>query len=68
MTVPLNVLYRPGGPGVAELGALGVARVSLGSLLFRLGLGAALDGARAIREGRPVPPAPSYADVAALSG
>ncbi|RSS50676.1 isocitrate lyase/phosphoenolpyruvate mutase family protein [Streptomyces sp. WAC06614] len=28
---PLNILVGPGAPGVAELGALGVARVSLGS-------------------------------------
>jgi 2-methylisocitrate lyase-like PEP mutase family enzyme len=28
--VPLNVLVRPGAPGVAELAALGVARISLG--------------------------------------
>ncbi|MBO8191545.1 isocitrate lyase/phosphoenolpyruvate mutase family protein [Streptomyces oryzae] len=31
IAVPLNVMARPGAPTVAELGALGVARVSLGS-------------------------------------
>ncbi|MFE6222793.1 isocitrate lyase/phosphoenolpyruvate mutase family protein [Streptomyces sp. NPDC057854] len=31
VTVPLNVLAGPGAPAVAELGALGVARVSLGA-------------------------------------
>ncbi|MFF9500973.1 isocitrate lyase/phosphoenolpyruvate mutase family protein [Streptomyces sp. NPDC014656] len=31
LTVPLNVLAGPGAPSVKELGALGVARVSLGS-------------------------------------
>ncbi|MFC9264073.1 isocitrate lyase/phosphoenolpyruvate mutase family protein [Streptomyces hydrogenans] len=31
LTVPLNVLAAPGTPSVKELGALGVARVSLGS-------------------------------------
>ncbi|MBO1417083.1 isocitrate lyase/phosphoenolpyruvate mutase family protein [Streptomyces sp. FH025] len=31
LTVPLNVMAGPGMPPVAELGALGVARVSLGS-------------------------------------
>ncbi len=31
ITVPLNVMAGPGAPSVAELGALGVARVSLGS-------------------------------------
>lgn len=36
---PLNVLAVPGTPSVAELGALGVARVSLGSWPFRAVLG-----------------------------
>ncbi|GAA2980176.1 isocitrate lyase/PEP mutase family protein [Streptomyces fulvorobeus] len=31
VSVPLNVMAGPGAPSVAELGALGVARVSLGS-------------------------------------
>ncbi|MET8576997.1 isocitrate lyase/phosphoenolpyruvate mutase family protein [Streptomyces sp. NPDC005012] len=31
LTVPLNVMAGPGAPSVAELGALGAARVSLGS-------------------------------------
>ncbi|MFE5210385.1 isocitrate lyase/phosphoenolpyruvate mutase family protein [Streptomyces sp. NPDC056600] len=31
LTVPLNVMAGPGAPTVAELGALGVSRVSLGS-------------------------------------
>ncbi|WP_329204947.1 isocitrate lyase/phosphoenolpyruvate mutase family protein [Streptomyces sp. NBC_00683] len=31
ISVPLNVMAGPGAPAVAELGALGVARVSLGS-------------------------------------
>ncbi|WP_217245041.1 isocitrate lyase/phosphoenolpyruvate mutase family protein [Streptomyces sp. AC602_WCS936] len=31
VSVPLNVMAGPGAPAVAELGALGVARVSLGS-------------------------------------
>ena len=68
---PLNVLYRPGGPSLAQLGDLGVRRVSLGSLLYRAALGAALDTATAIREGRPADEcgqsAPAYADVQRLS-
>ncbi|WP_406104393.1 isocitrate lyase/phosphoenolpyruvate mutase family protein [Micromonospora globbae] len=48
---PLNVLYRPGGPGVAELGRLGVARVSTGSLLFRAALGGALSALEEVRAG-----------------
>nr|BFD86800.1 isocitrate lyase/phosphoenolpyruvate mutase family protein [Streptomyces sp. Xyl84] len=31
ISVPLNIMAGPGAPGVAELGRLGVARVSLGS-------------------------------------
>ncbi|HWG23450.1 isocitrate lyase/phosphoenolpyruvate mutase family protein [Actinospica sp.] len=67
--LPLNVLYRPGGPNIAELGDLGVRRVSLGSLLFRVAIGAALEAATAIRDGRTAgQSAPSYADVQRLSG
>ncbi|MEU2610029.1 isocitrate lyase/phosphoenolpyruvate mutase family protein [Micromonospora sp. NPDC007271] len=66
---PLNVLYRPGGPGLAELARLGVARLSTGSLLFRAALGAALDLADAVRAGREadLPAAPSYGWVQELT-
>lgn len=64
---PLNILYSPLGPAVARLGDLGVRRVSLGSLLYRRSLGAALDTALDIRAGRtPQGSTPSYADVQAL--
>lgn len=67
-SVRLNVLYQPAGPTLPELAALGVARVSTGSLLFRTGLGAAVDAARALAHGgRPVVAAPSYAEVASLA-
>ncbi|MFI2711101.1 isocitrate lyase/phosphoenolpyruvate mutase family protein [Micromonospora sp. NPDC018662] len=68
--LPLNVLLRPGGPDLATLGRLGVARVSTGSLLFRAALGAALHLADAARAGREpgLPPTPGYADVQALAG
>ncbi|MBO8196432.1 isocitrate lyase/phosphoenolpyruvate mutase family protein [Streptomyces oryzae] len=71
LDVPLNILYAPNGPSLAELAALGVRRVSLGSLLYRTALGAAVAAARAVRDGRD--PAgggsiPSYAEVQALSG
>ncbi|MFC4147585.1 isocitrate lyase/phosphoenolpyruvate mutase family protein [Micromonospora mangrovi] len=68
--VPLNVLHRSGGPGLRELGRLGVARVSTGSLLFRAALGAALDVADALRSGRDAGPVtvPSYARVQEWSG
>ncbi|MEU8261793.1 hypothetical protein AB0C02_14380 [Micromonospora sp. NPDC048999] len=64
------MLHRPGGPGLAELGRLGVARVSTGSLLFRAALGAALDAADAIRAGREadLSAVPSYGWVQELTG
>ncbi|MGR6319312.1 isocitrate lyase/phosphoenolpyruvate mutase family protein [Micromonospora soli] len=66
---PLNVLHRPGGPTLAVLGRLGVARVSTGSLLFRAALGAALHAADAVRADRDaaLPAAPGYGWVQSLS-
>lgn len=67
LVTPLNVLYSPAGPTVAELSALGVRRVSLGSLLYREALAGAAATAAAIRDGGPVRGgALSYADVQAL--
>ncbi|WP_431949141.1 isocitrate lyase/phosphoenolpyruvate mutase family protein [Actinacidiphila sp. bgisy167] len=67
LTVPLNILYTPNGPTVTELAALGVRRISLGSLLYRTALAAAAATASAVRDGRQVEPAPlSYAQVQAL--
>lgn len=68
--VPLNILYSPTGPTVPELTALGVRRVSLGSLLFRAALGAAVAAALDVRAGRYVadPAAPTYGEVQELSG
>ena len=51
---PLNVLYTPNGPGLDELAALGVARVSTGSLLYRTAISAAVRVAGQIREGNPI--------------
>jgi 2-methylisocitrate lyase-like PEP mutase family enzyme len=53
LLVPLNILYTPDGPTLAELTALGVRRVSLGSLLYRKALTEAVAAATAIRDGRP---------------
>jgi 2-methylisocitrate lyase-like PEP mutase family enzyme len=65
--VPLNVLYAPTGPTVPHLADLGVRRVSLGSLLYRRALGAALDAVADIAAGRaPAGTTPSYAEVRAL--
>lgn len=68
LTTPLNVLFSPAGPALAELSALGVRRVSLGSLLYRGALAGAVASAAAIRDGRPVAGgAPTYAEVQALA-
>ncbi len=62
--VPINLLYRPNGPAVAELGRLGVRRVSTGSLLFRAAVGAAVETALTVRDNG-IPPSgiPSYAEI-----
>ncbi|WP_406099657.1 isocitrate lyase/phosphoenolpyruvate mutase family protein [Streptomyces sp. NBC_01013] len=68
LLVPLNILYTPTGPALTELAALGVRRVSLGSLLYRTALAAAVTTATAVRDGRPTDSrAPSYAEVQALA-
>ena len=66
LDAPVNVLA---GPPLARLGELGVARVSTGSALFRIALGAALHAAEALRagDGLDAPEAPSYAEVDALA-
>lgn len=53
--VPVNILYSATGPSYQRLGELGVGRVSCGSLLFRVGLDAAVHAAEAIAQGQPVP-------------
>jgi len=50
---PLNVLYAPDGLSLARLAALGVRRVSTGSLLFRAAVSGAADLAWAIARGVP---------------
>ncbi|MFF5156744.1 isocitrate lyase/phosphoenolpyruvate mutase family protein [Streptomyces sp. NPDC000348] len=66
--VPLNVLYSPTGPSVPRLADLGVRRISLGSLLYRRALGAAVETAAGIRAGRrPEGTAPSYREIQSLS-
>ncbi|MEV0178681.1 isocitrate lyase/phosphoenolpyruvate mutase family protein [Streptomyces sp. NPDC050625] len=65
--VPINILYSPAGPTVPHLTDLGVRRISLGSLLYRRALGAALDAVDDIAAGRGVGgTTPSYDDVWAL--
>ncbi|MFC4002150.1 isocitrate lyase/phosphoenolpyruvate mutase family protein [Prauserella oleivorans] len=67
VSLPLNVLYLPGERTVPELAALGVRRVSTGSLLLRAAVGATVAAAEAIRAGAsPAGPVPSYADIQSL--
>jgi 2-methylisocitrate lyase-like PEP mutase family enzyme len=67
ITAPLNVLVQPGVP-LAELAGAGVARVSTGSLLFRVALGAIEAAAGAVRDGAFTPPngTPAYDAVALM--
>ncbi|GAA1413116.1 isocitrate lyase/PEP mutase family protein [Catellatospora coxensis] len=68
--LPLNALATPDGPSLTRLAELGVRRVSLGSLLFRLALGAAVDTAASLRANGVFPQMPSvpgYAVVQALA-
>jgi 2-methylisocitrate lyase-like PEP mutase family enzyme len=68
LDAPLNILYTPAGPTVPHLADLGVRRVSLGSLLYRRALGAALEAVEEIAAGRsPRGTAPSYGEIVALS-
>ncbi|MGW0134994.1 isocitrate lyase/PEP mutase family protein [Streptomyces sp. NPDC003299] len=68
LSVPLNILYTPGGPSVDRLTDLGVRRISLGSLLYRQALGAAVEAAVRVRAGRtPEGTALSYDTVQALT-
>ncbi|MBB5938769.1 isocitrate lyase/phosphoenolpyruvate mutase family protein [Streptomyces zagrosensis] len=68
LLVPLNILYTPAGPALRELAALGVRRVSLGSLLYRRALETAVATATAIRDGQSADlTAPSYAEVQQLA-
>ncbi|WP_026411494.1 isocitrate lyase/phosphoenolpyruvate mutase family protein [Actinomadura oligospora] len=68
LVVPLNILFKQEGPSLTELAALGVRRISLGSLLYRRALAAAVTAATDIRDGRRTDlSAPSYAEVQATS-
>jgi 2-methylisocitrate lyase-like PEP mutase family enzyme len=64
IALPLNTLPVPG-LTVAQLGELGVARVSTGSVPYGAGLYAAADAARAVRDGQPLPQATPYGDMQA---
>lgn len=61
IALPVNVLVVPG-LTLADLKNLGVRRVSTGSLPYRVAIDAAVDVASAVREGREMPTATSYAE------
>jgi 2-methylisocitrate lyase-like PEP mutase family enzyme len=61
---PVNTLPVPG-LSLADLGAVGVARVSTGSAPYSAGLYAAAQTARAVRDGAPLPPSTPYPDLQA---
>lgn len=64
LTAPLNVLFSPTGPTVGELGALGVRRISTGSLLYRAALAAAVHTAESVAHGHSlVAEIPGYATI-----
>jgi 2-methylisocitrate lyase-like PEP mutase family enzyme len=62
--VPLNVLVVPG-LSLDELAALGVRRVSTGSLPYRAAVHAAVEVAGGVRDGRAIPEATPYPDLQA---
>ncbi len=68
--LPLNVLAAPDGSSLDQLAGLGVRRVSLGSLLFRVALGAAVGTVAELRANGVLPAlpgVPGYASVQALT-
>ncbi|MEI5102495.1 isocitrate lyase/phosphoenolpyruvate mutase family protein [Streptomyces sp. PmtG] len=68
LDVPLNVLYAPDGPTPERLAALGVRRVSTGSLLFRAAVQRAVDVAQGLVRGTRGPTGVlSYADTQDLA-
>jgi 2-methylisocitrate lyase-like PEP mutase family enzyme len=62
--VPVNVLVTPG-LSLDDLAALGIRRVSTGSLPYRAAIDAAVDVATALRDGRAVPSATPYPEMQA---
>jgi 2-methylisocitrate lyase-like PEP mutase family enzyme len=50
VSLPVNVLGKPGGPSVAELAELGVARVSVGSAFYSAAMGELVDSACRLRD------------------
>ena len=64
IAAPLNTLVIPT-LSIDELGALGVRRVSTGSLPYRAAIHAATEVATAVRDGRGIPASAPYAELQA---
>jgi 2-methylisocitrate lyase-like PEP mutase family enzyme len=64
IAAPLNTLVIPS-LSLDELGALGVRRVSTGSLPYRAAIHAATEAATAVRDGRAIPASAPYAELQA---
>lgn len=64
LSVPVNVLPVPG-RSLADLAALGVRRVSTGSLPYRAALAVAVEAAAAVRDGSKLPASVPYHDLQA---
>jgi 2-methylisocitrate lyase-like PEP mutase family enzyme len=64
LSAPVNVLPVPG-MSLADLAALGVRRVSTGSMPYRVALSAAVGAAAAVREGTALPESIPYAELQA---
>jgi len=62
IAAPLNTLVIPS-LSLDELGALGVRRVSTGSLPYRAAIHAATEAATAVRDGRAIPASAPYAEL-----
>lgn len=68
LSVPLNILLRPGGLTYVRLAELGVGRVSCGSVLFRLAVHSAVEFAWSVAHGNESrSDIPSYTQIQALA-
>lgn len=65
VNVPVNVLASPTATK-RQLANVGVARISTGSLLYRVAITSAVAAATAVRDDAPTPPAVSYDDIQRL--
>jgi 2-methylisocitrate lyase-like PEP mutase family enzyme len=55
VAIPVNVLLWPGGPTIPQLANVGVRRVSVGGLLFKVAYGAVADAAQSLIDNGQLP-------------